>query len=185
MIRWFASLEPRDEGRTCDLGRLDGLIVDASSDAIIFGVDNDDEFLSAVYLKAVMQWVRRSQIDDGAKLHWQFSSVAVPVVEMANLLQRWDETGEPPILSIIDLVVGQDQHVTGGMADFVGYEIAARFGAPEQSRDAARILGRLARHALMNGGLDRAVAYEGFDGRALRLDWTECSDKPKMVTIIL
>ncbi len=181
MIKWFGTLKPCYKGRTFALGRLDGLIVNASSDTIIFGVDNEDEFLTAESLKGVMRWILQSHINDGAKLHWRFSSVVMPVVELANLLQRWDETGEPPLLSIIDLVVGEDQHLTGGMAAFVGYEIAAQFSTPEQSRDAARILGRVARHALMTGGLDRATVFEGFDGQALRLDW----DKPKMVTIIL
>ena len=185
MIKWFARVEPRDEGRSYDLGRLDGLIVDASSDGIIFGVDDEDEFLTVARLKAVMQWVRRSHIDDGAKLCWQFSSVVLPVEDLDGLLQRWDETGEPPLLSIVDLIVGDDQHITGGMATFVGYEVATRFGAAEQSRDAARILGRLARHTLMTGGLDRATVFEGFDGQTLRLDWTECTGRPKLVTIIL
>jgi hypothetical protein len=119
------------------------------------------------------------------RLTWEFSSVAIQSTEIRALRDRWDETDEPPLLSIIDLQMGERRHATHGLAVFGGHELAVEFDDRERSRDAARILARLARHALMNGGLARNLGYEGLGGRPLRLVWPDEVCLPAMVTIVL
>ncbi len=128
-----------------------------------------------------MQSADQSGAERDATLAWSFSPVMLRVADLTALLHEWDQTGDPPILSIISMTLGTDRHETKGLAGFIGYELAAHVATADTSRDAARNLARLARHALVNGGLDRSTAYEGVEGQQLHLDWST----PDMVTIRL
>lgn len=118
-------------------------------------------------------------------LRWAFSSVEIASTELSGLLRRWEETGEPPVLSIMTVELGKEQHVTDGLAQFAGHELAVRFGNPDLTRKAARSLIRLARYALMTGGISRNVVYEEINGCALHLEWPNDGSDLNMVTIVL
>jgi hypothetical protein len=160
-----------------------GILVDRRDDAFYFGVSADKGLLCSEKIRAIMQTVAQGGLDQDARLVWLFSSVDVPVAQLDQLLARWVETGEPPLLSIIGLSLGDRRHCTRGMAAFVGYEIAVAFSDPLRSRNAARNLVRLARHAFINGGLDRSARYEAIDGTPLDLRWPDTTDAAFVVTI--
>ena len=160
------------------------VLVEQVGGGIRLGVRGLDTRLTAATIRTIMKCAIDSRLGSNAKITWAFSSVAVSVGDLGAMLSRWDDTGEPPLLSIIALDIGADRHVTRGMAAFTGYEFAAQFSDSSQSRDAARNLARLARHALVTGDLRRDVDYEGIDGRPLQLMWHDISNAPRMVTIV-
>lgn len=121
----------------------------------------------------------------GLVVVWRFSGLSTEVSQLPTLLARWQETGEPPLLSIIDLTLGHSRHFTRGMAAFVEFELAVIFHGPVYSRLAARNLARLARYALMHGGLSQDSCYEATDGSTMRLIWSDDASPENMVTIDL
>jgi hypothetical protein len=183
MITWFARIEPCDDATHRDVGARLGLLVKQDGDGLLVGVERQN--LTVSMLRSTMRSIALSRVSHDAMLIWAFSSVAIPVVDLARLLQRWDETGEPPVLSIIALDSQKNSHVTRGLAALVGHEFAVRFDRRSHVRNAARNLIRLARYAMMNGGLARDVIYEGVDGEVLRLEWADSATSPVMVTIVL
>jgi hypothetical protein len=161
------------------------LLIERQDNIIRFGITEAAAPLTLRNIYSVMHLVAQSSIRRDTKLVWAFSSVAIEVAELPALLDRWDETREPPLLSIIALDLGKHRHVTRGMAALVGYEIAATFNESVHSHDAARNLARLARYAIMNSGLVVDAKYESVDGRLLNLDWCDHASSPAMVTILL
>lgn len=143
-----------------------------------------DTPLSASTIRTIMELAVDSRLSSTAQITWVFSSVVLSVCDIGAALSRWDDTGEPPLLSIIAIDIGHESHVTRGMAAFTGYEFAARFSDPSQSRDAARNLARLARHAMLMGELRQDADYEAIDGHPLRLTWQDSPGEPRMVTIV-
>lgn len=140
---------------------------------------------SITSLFRIMQCVAQIGASQNTKMVWTFSAVAVDMSELTALLDRWAETHEPPVLSIIALTLGKRRHETRGMETLVGFELAATFDGPAQSRDAARTLARLARYALMHGGIAQGSVFEAVDGRLLHLNWQDCPSATHMVTIAL
>ena len=168
-----------------DFGDDRGVAIERRGDEIWLGVTGKDARPSADSIYAIMESVASSAVSRDAKLVWLFSAVAVRVAELSLLLDRWRETGEPPLLSIIALDLADTRHVTVGLEAFCGFELAATFCDSCQSRDAARNLALLARHALMKGGLAPDAAYRAIDGRILRLEWSPTTTSPDLITIIL
>ena len=183
MITWIARIEPCDDATARDIGvRLD-LFVKRDGDALLLGIEH--QTLTVSILRSTMRTIEQSRGADDATLVWAFSSVAIPVAGLTRLLRRWDESDEPPVLSIIGVDSKTNSHATRSLTALVGHELVARFDWSRQSRNAARNLVRLARYAMMNGGLARDVDYEGVDGEVLRLDWADGATSPVMVTIAL
>jgi hypothetical protein len=124
-------------------------------------------------------------------LTWAASSLVIPGTEVNVLLARWAESGEPPVLSIIDLelerrIDGGFEHRTIGLRPFADQEICARFGSVRESESAARILARLARHALSHGPISPGFRFFTPDRQLLTLEWNPSdNDNQTMVTIIL
>ncbi len=191
MITWLADVEPNDVGqlgqfctRWADQLEAD-FIADPAVTGVRVGIDSATGLLPLTTIHHVLRIAGASSGGIEFRLTWVFSSVAIQSTEIRALRARWDETGEPPLLSIIDLKMGDRRHVTHGLAAFAGHELTAEFSDPGRSRDAARVLVRLARHALMNGGLVREIAYEGLDGRPLHLVWPDEPPNAVMVTMAL
>jgi hypothetical protein len=185
MNAFLASLDLGDDDLGHDLVPHHDLLIERRGSVVQLGVKAATAPLTLQIIYAIMLCVDQSAVRRDAKLIWSFSSVAIEVAELGALIERWDETGEPPLLSIIALVLGKDRHVTRGMTVFVGYELAAQVADPAQSRNAASNLARLARHAIINGGLAVDTLYDAVDGDPLRLDWGEAATSPAMVTILL
>lgn len=133
---------------------------------------------------AIMRCVAKAGGALDKDLVWRFSSVSTKCAELGDILTRWDTTGEPPILSFIGLDLGDCRHTTRGLTAFFGYEIAAKFFDASTARHAARNLVRLARYALMHGGLSRAESYQATDGATLDLIWSDSPTSGNVVTIV-
>jgi hypothetical protein len=103
---------------------------------------------------------------DPAKLTFTFSDCQIPSAAAEGLMESWAETGEPPVLSIVKLRLGNQNagHMTRGLAAFAGLELAAEFRDEQYSRDAARDLARLARYVLMTGAIDARKEFIGVNG---------------------
>jgi hypothetical protein len=161
------------------------LFVEQKDTMIWVGIRDDNRLSRLNALYAIMKWASQFTLAQESKLVWTFSSVELEIGTLPALLDRWDETGEPPLFSIVALKPGERRHVTWGLADLVGFELAVRFGASSQSHDAARQLTRLARHVLMTGGIARDATYEALDGSKLHLEWTPDSGSTRLITIVL
>jgi hypothetical protein len=194
MITWIASVETVDAARVLERFTLSQELhgrfapawrIDRIGNVVRIGVADSDDLLPVAALRDILGCVEAVSAEVDFNLFWAFSSVAIGSAELSPLLRRWDETDEPPVLSIIALKLGNTRHFTQGLAPFAGHELAVRFVDPERARDAARSLVRLARHALMKGGIARNTTYQGVDGRALHLEWPTSEALPKMVTIVL
>lgn len=194
MIKWIATIEPciDEQGRSLITDWKDRMPEDSATfigmiDGKVarLGVETMAPFMNLSHVRAVMHCVQASGVDRDAALVWSFSLVRVVVNALTDLQREWDESGQPPILSIIGLQFGDHQHEADGIRAFVGYRLAARFGDPAQSRDAARNLMRLARHAMVHDGLDPLTTYEGVDQRGLLLEWHPDTAAPDLVTIVL
>jgi hypothetical protein len=191
MIIWLADVEPNDLGQLRQFcarwaGQIEADVIAERVDAgVRVGIEGGTGLLSLTTIRHVL-WIAEA-LSGGVefRLTWDFSSVAIQSTEIRTLRDRWDETDEPPLLSIIDLQMGERRHATHGLALFAGHELAVEFDDPGRSRDAARILARLARHALMNGGLARNLVYEGLGGHPLRLVWPDELCLQVIVTIVL
>lgn len=160
------------------------LAVRRDANVMRIGLHDSRGLLQLEDVRAVMLYIAQNVVTHGRRLVWLFSSRSVICTEFADLLTRWEETGEPPLLSFIGFDLGSRRHTTRGMAAFTGYEITADFLDPSRARYAARNLARLARHALMQGGLSRDEAYEATDGAILRLVWHDKESLPKLVTVV-
>ena len=195
MIKWLAQLVPWtaacEDALTQGLKRpvvdlQDRLHIKRLGTVLWLGTESEDEeLLHLSTVRQAMQIVDQCAAECTAVMRWAFSSVRVSVNELAPLLRRWDETSEPPILSIIDLQIGDAQHMTNGLKVFIGHEIAARFADENKSRDAARSLARLSRYALIHGRIDPSIEYHLLDGHPLDLKWTGAEEPEKLVTIVL
>ena len=140
--------------------------------------------LTVAMIHAILLGVGRGGLRADAKIIWAFSSVEIVIRDLSVILERWRDTNEPPLLSIIALHLGDERHVTSGMAAFTGLEFAVEFTDWARSREAARNLARLARYALIKGNIERTTKYEAIDGRLLRLLWQDGPQSPAMVTIV-
>jgi hypothetical protein len=96
-----------------------GLGISRQGTLLQFDIDDPSSGLTLDTVYAAMQWVEQSAVPRHVRLIWSFSSIAVPVAEVRRLLDCWDETGEPPLLSIIALELGDYRHVTRGTAAFI------------------------------------------------------------------
>ena len=160
------------------------LVVRRDENVMRIGLHENCGVLRLEDVRAVMQYIDQNVVTPGLSFVWRFSSCSAMCTEFAELLTRWEETGEPPLLSFIGFDLGVRRHTTRGMAAFTGYEITADFLDPSRARFAARNLARLARHALMHGGLSRDEAYEATDGAIVRLAWPGQGSLPKLVTVV-
>jgi hypothetical protein len=194
MIKWLATITPCDEetGQALidvwmrESGRSSNKVIgDCNGVEARLGIETVDPLLQLPLVRSVMNCVDGSAVDRGATLVWAFSSVAVTIGTLRTLLDAWDETGQPPVLSIVGLELGDHRHDIIGVEAFAGHALSAEFVDPARSRDAARNLARLARHALVNGALDRWAVYEGVESRVLTLRWLPDAVSPDMVTIAL
>lgn len=183
-VCWLASVTPvvgphngLYEARLHHIARRDG-------DTIWLGTRAERPMPATVLLE-LMLMVDALVVNRSASLTWAFSSIVVPVADLRGLAEAWGSTGEPPVVSIIDLQLGDDRHLTHGLIPFLGHELEVRFGDPVIARDAARNLMRLARHALATGELLRRLDYTGVDGEALELRWSMDDNRTIMVTILL
>lgn len=152
--------------------------------AVLFGLRDGHGPLLLADVRAVMHGIADCAVKSDTRLVWRFSSLSVSHAELCSLSTRWDETGEPPLLSFIGVDLGARRHLTRGMAAFIGYEIAAEFDDRSLARHAARNLARLARHALMHGGLAPDESYQATDGTRLGLTFADDDSLPKLVTIV-
>ena len=134
---------------------------------------------------ALLNLVQAQVIQRFETLEWCFSGVCLTYDEAMSAAQSWAGTGEPPVLSIIAIKIGQEAHDTMGLEPLIGYELQIKFANTSLSRDAARNLARLARHALSNKGLDRRVVFEGVGGVMLRTRWPSIDASGQPVTIFL
>lgn len=116
--------------------------------------------------KALMMLLADLPADETTSLTFLFSGQTTQANDVPALLQQWNDTGDPPVLSIIALVLGAERvgHQTHGLAAFVGYELAAGFSDETFSRDAARDLARLARYILMSGDVRANQEFIGVNG---------------------
>jgi hypothetical protein len=191
MITWLAQVEPNDveQLRPFCARWADQLEADVRAECVVAGVrvgiEGGTGLLSLATIRHVLSIAEALSGGIEFRLTWDFSSVAIPSTDIRALRERWDETDEPPLLSIIDLRMSTRHHITHGLAVFAGHELAVSFDEPERAREAAGALARLARHALMNGGLTRNLIYEGLDGKPLRLVWPDEPCSPAMVTMFL
>lgn len=193
MIKWLARLEADRPVQLSDILRhhpglphapASHLVADQQDDHVRVGVLDHDELVTLALAREMFTWAAAASKDIEFRFVWMSSQVETASTDLSVLQCRWDETEEPPVLSIIALELGQRLHVTRGLAPFVGHEVAVRFAKFEQSRDAARSVVRLARAALMNGPIVRHCDYEGIDGRTLDLHWSDDGETPAMVTIV-
>lgn len=141
-------------------------------------------------LRCSVELVRNWPLPVQSRLIWQFSQVSIACNDLAVLADRWEETGEPPVLDIIGLRLDpaecDGRHRTHGLAAFVGYEMAARYTLPGDSELAARTLARLARNVLMCGAIAKGTSSVGLNGRYHLLQHNEHPDENGiMVTILL
>jgi hypothetical protein len=194
MIKWLASVASCHEETgqalidawTRGSGRSPNKAIgDCHGSEVRLGIETVDPLLQLPLVRSVMNCVDGSAVDRGATLVWTFSSVAVTIGTLRTLLDAWDETGQPPVLSIVGLELGDHRHDIIGVEAFAGHKLSAEFVDPARSRDAARNLARLARHAVVNGALDRRAVYEGVESRVLSLRWPPDAGSPDMVTIVL
>ena len=191
MIIWLASIESDKSAQVLGvfLQRAallhSRLITDQAKDHIRVGIASFDGLLSLSVAHQIFTCAEAASANADLKLIWHSSSVETHSIELARLMQRWNETQEPPVLSIVALDLGEQRHVTRGLQMFAGYELAVRFKESETARDAARTLARLAREALINGRILPDRTYEGLAGRALHLEWSGNDEAPPMVTIVL
>jgi hypothetical protein len=185
MTRWFAQLTAHGVIDSPDVGQNGDLVIERQPGHVDLGTRADADWLTLTIIRHAAAWAAQAANLPGALLVWQFSQVAVPATALPALLERWDATGEPPVLSIIDFVLGEHTHTTCGMRAFVGHEIAVTFRLVVQARDAARTLARLARHAMMTGSLDTDVLFEAPGGQMLTLWLVWDPEAGNMVTATL
>ena len=194
MIKWLAQLTPASAA--CENGLMPRLDcqsgdfqntwhIERRGTSLWLGREEDgNELIRLATVRQLMQIVDQCAAECTATMGWAFSPVMIPASDLSSLLRRWDETAEPPVLSIIDLQIGDAQHVTSGLKAFIGHEIAAHFDEESKSREAARNLARLSRHALMHGHIDILAQYFLPDGEPLAMTWSSAPE-PGMVTIVL
>jgi hypothetical protein len=79
------------------------------------------------------------------------------------IVDRWVETGEPPVMSIIGFRIAENdsEHITVGLEPFVGGEIAVFYRNRAFERDALRDLARLVRHILMGVKAEGSMRFAG------------------------
>jgi hypothetical protein len=194
MIKWLARVESGDlagvlDGflrcrRSCPLSSID-LLAEKTDDHVRVGIDNNVDLLPLAVAHRIFACAASLSTDIDFKFLWISSSIETRSTELPGLIGRWNETEEPPVLSLLALELGEWRHLTRGLTMFAGRDLEVRFSQAERSRDAALSLARLARYALMTGVIARDRAYEGIDGRALRLDWHDDLKSSTMVTIVL
>lgn len=102
-------------------------------------------------------------------LTWEHVNIAIEGHVARALLNRWSETEEPPALSIVSLELDVSQadafrHLSHGLRAFTGQEIAFEFVSLEDSQEAARLLARVIRYALMHGPVSEAASFRSLDG---------------------
>lgn len=161
------------------------ITVGQDRDNIYFGLRENCEQLLLDDVYQVMRCVAQSVVAPDASLTWRFSSLSVRCAELEGLLARWEETREPPLLSFIGLDLSDRGHTTRGMTAFIDSELAVEFREPSRTRYAARNLARLARYALMRGGLSRDESYQATDGGLMHISWSDDATASKLITISL
>lgn len=128
--------------------------------------------LTVGHIRGALDILAAMPVRDVLEFRWTFSNVAIEPRDAASLLQRWVETGEPPVLSIIALhleeILENDRtHYTHGLHAFVGHELAISLQNGLRSRDAAGLLAKVARHALKRGPIAVGARFAGSDGTQL------------------
>jgi hypothetical protein len=194
MINWLADVGPCAEESAEALLKawthhnIDGatrVVGNNSGGVVRLGIDGDAAHIRLSDTRLVMQCVASNIRDRDARLVWTFSAVEIEIGDLQGLIEEWREADQPPVLSIVALNLGKHQHTIGGAEAFIGHQLSAEFSNPASSRDAARNLAILARHAMVTGTLDRHAIYEGVDRRVLTLKWSSDAESPAMVTIVL
>jgi hypothetical protein len=152
------------------------LIIEAQSGARVrFGHGSwDAQTQSSKLLHVQALFMALSDLKS-ASLTLLFSGQTIQSADAAGLVETWQETHEPPVLSIIALVLGEPQvgHMTHGLSSFVDYELSTRFSDPAHSRDAARDLVRLARYVLAHGDMRADQEMIGVNGPLTILEPTD------------
>jgi hypothetical protein len=135
------------------------------------GWGNTQPFERLLCVRALIMMLADLDAHRDCSLTFPFSGQTTLASQAPALLQAWEETGDPPVFSIIALVLGVSEtgHRTNGLTAFVGYELSARFLDEADSRDAARDLARLARYILMNGDIQTHQEFVGVNGRIVIL----------------
>jgi hypothetical protein len=194
MIKWLVTIGPCDEQTavrlmTGWLGADADPALERTSDHVgtnvRLGVDKGDALIGLLLVKSVMASIAENANDRDLTLTWEFSQVSVAIVNLPILLDQWEDSGQPPVLSIVALELGKSSHHVRGVEAFAGHRLSVNFGDPAQSREAARNLARLARYALVNGAIDDQLAYEGVNGEILALRRIAGGRSTDVVTIIL
>jgi hypothetical protein len=88
--------------------------------------------------------------DEKCLLSWTFSPATVSCADALKVAARWDETGEPPIFSLVSLEFGAETVRTTGLKAFAELEIELR-NVQSRTSDAMNLTARLARHVLLFG----------------------------------
>lgn len=141
--------------------------------------------ISIECVRTVMAILVRTVSTPRAKVLWITSGISSSVSDIGSLLATWNMTGEPPVLPIVGIDLGSDRHRTRGLALFAGFECEARFHDNADRRSAAINLSLFTCRALMDGGLDDGVCYEGLGGQPLRIIRSSDAASGNMVAIIL
>ena len=188
MIKWLASIEP------CSLESIsawrdqltsEDFCIEVEDLRLRIGLQNEVERLSISVIKTLMAAVSALPAVNEAQLLWYFSGQTVAVANIPKILAAWVQEDDLPMLSIIQLELGDRVHRTCGLTAFAGFECAAHFERSQDFREAAINLGLLARRALLYGVLNPDARYEGFNGCALAIDWPEENGPDAVVTIVL
>ena len=95
--------------------------------------------------------------NNGLRIKLLFSGVETRLADLQAIIDRWIETGEPPVMSIIGFRIAEkdSEHITVGLKPFVGGKLAVFCRNCVFERDALRDLARLVRHILMGGNQGR------------------------------
>ena len=101
--------------------------------------------------------------NNGLRIKLLFSGVETRLADLQAIVDRWVETGEPPVMSIIGFRIGENdsEHITVGLEPFVGGEIAVFYRNRVFERDALRDLARLVRHKLMGEKAEVGMRFDG------------------------
>jgi hypothetical protein len=173
MTYWFATLTgPQSSigmiaGTLAASGNADNLVVDPSADGSVRINQACSDALKPTRLIgdifALFIAIADSGPTSGLTVTMRFSGVQTPASDIANIVGRWVETGEPPVMTLIGFRVAQNasSHTTDGLYSFIGRELAVHYRTPTFERNALRDLARLTRYVLMGGEVAAGIRFAG------------------------
>lgn len=172
MTYWFANLTG-DRSSAVMIARIvsasgaNALVVDESADGSFrigqacSEIPQPTRLISDIFV--LFTAIAASGPTRGLTVTLRFSGVQTPASDMANIVGRWAETSEPPVMTLIGFraVENASSHITNGLTSIIGRELAVHYRSPKFERDALRDLARLTRHALMGGEVDAGMHFLG------------------------